>query len=200
MASEVAIVNAALIKIGEATIVSLSDASKPARLGNAIYGDIRDAVLQAHPWNFALARASLAANVIAPAWGFTYAYDFPSTPDYCLRVLSIESDGIQGVVWKTEGRQIVTDEGAPLNILYIKQVTDPALFTPLFRECLAARLAAELAEPLKQSGPMKEMMEQLYVRKIQEARTADAQEGTPDDITADEWLTARMTSTGFSTA
>jgi len=192
MASNVGIVNAALIKLGEATITSLSDSSKPARLANAIFEDIRDAVLQAHPWNFALARASLAANATAPTWGYDYAYDLPTAPNYCLKVVGIESDDIEGVVWKVEGRQIVTDEGAPLKIVYLKQVTDPNQFSALFREALAARLAAELAEPLKQSGPMAEAMRELYERKLQEARFADATEGTPDVVTADEWLNARQ--------
>ncbi len=191
MASDVSIVNAALIKLGEGTIASLTEDSKAARLANSIYADIRDAVLQAHPWNFALARASLSASSTAPSWGYDAAFPLPETPTKCLRVLRVKDDEYQDVEWKVEGREILTDESAPLYILYVKQATDPGQYTPLFVECLAARLAAELAEPLKQSSSMTEAMRQLYERKLAEARTADAQEGTPEVITANEWIEAR---------
>ncbi|MFN0043752.1 MAG: hypothetical protein ACKVSF_11145 [Alphaproteobacteria bacterium] len=188
MASQVGIVNAALIKLGEATITSLDENSKPARLANNVFEDLRDAVLQAHPWNFALARAELVADVAGPSWGHAYAYALPAVPAYCLRVLAIENAAAD---WRVEGRRILTDEGAPLRILYLKQVTDPNEYSALFRECLAARLAAELAEPLKQSVSAAETMRAVYERKLAEARTADAQEGTPDSIEADAWILAR---------
>ena len=35
-------------------------------------------------------------------------------------------------------------------------------------------------------------MRALYERKLANARTADAQEGTPDAIEAEEWLLARL--------
>ncbi len=188
MASNVGIVNAALIKLGEATITSMTENAKAARLANNVFEELRDAVLQAHPWNFALARASLAADAAAPVWGYGFAYVLPAAPAFCLRVLDIED---QAAEWRVEGRRILTDAGAPLRIRYIAQVTDPNQFSALFRECLAARLAAELAEPLKQSSTIAEAMRQLYERKLAEARTADAQEGTPEAIEAAEWLESR---------
>ena len=39
---------------------------------------------------------------------------------------------------------------------------------------------------------MAEAMRLLYERKLAEARTADAQERTPDVLTAEEWLLARV--------
>ena len=192
MASDVSIVNAALIKLGEATITSLTQDSKPARLANAVYSDLRDAVLMAHPWNFALAEASLAADGTSPTWTYDYRYALPETPSKCLRVLRIEDDDQEGVEWEVFGRYIHTDQGAPLRIKYVAQVTDAGQYTPLFVETLAARLAAELAEPLKQSSSMTQAMWELYERKLAQARSADAQEGTPQNITANEWLAARL--------
>jgi hypothetical protein len=188
MASTVGIVNAALIKLGEASIASLSENSKAARLANNVFEDLRDAVLEAHPWNFALARASVAADAAVPAWGYAHAYTLPSAPLHCLRVLGLENASVE---WRVEGRKVLTDTGSPLRIRYIARVTDPNQYSALFRECLAARLAAELAEPLKQSAGMAEAMRHLYERKLAEARTADAQEGTADAIDATEWLDAR---------
>ena len=62
MASEVDIANRALQKLGAESIVSLTQDSENARACNLCYEPIRDAELRAHPWNFAIKRASLAAD------------------------------------------------------------------------------------------------------------------------------------------
>lgn len=56
--SSVGIANIALSKIGAQRIVSFSENTENARLLNAIYGTIRDEVLRAHPWNFAITRTA----------------------------------------------------------------------------------------------------------------------------------------------
>lgn len=125
-----------------------------------------------------------------PSGGYANAYPRPSAPAYCLRALRLEDSEAE---WKVEGRRILTDTGAPLRLLYyLRRVPYPNEFSALFHEALAARLAAELAEPLKQSSSMAEAMRALYESKLAEARTADTQEGTPDVIEAEEWLLVRV--------
>ena len=51
MASIVDINNAALNQLGASTILSLTEDSKNARICNARYTQIRDAVFRSHPWN-----------------------------------------------------------------------------------------------------------------------------------------------------
>lgn len=191
MTTDVTIVNAALIRLGETTIAALSDATKPARLANAIYADLRDAVTRAHPWNFALVRAEVTANASAPTWGYANAYDLPDDP-YCLRVLRVAGEDECDGRWTVEGRQIVSDLPSPIRILYLRRISDPADADPLFREALAARLARELAEPLGKSTSLQQAMAELYEGKLREARSVDGQEGTPEILTADSWLTARF--------
>jgi hypothetical protein len=53
MASDVAICNTALNRLGANTITSFTENSKEARLCNAEYEGIRDQVLRSHPWNCA---------------------------------------------------------------------------------------------------------------------------------------------------
>lgn len=55
----VAICNSALLKIGTEKITSLSDNTKRAIICNEQYAKIRDQVLRAHPWNFAIKRVTL---------------------------------------------------------------------------------------------------------------------------------------------
>lgn len=192
MATDVTIVNAALIRLGETTVTALSDETKPARLANAIYADLRDAVTRAHPWNFALARAGLTANASAPTWGYANAYDLPGDPDHCLRVLAVEGEDEQAGRWTVEGRQILSNLSSPIRIVYLRRISNPAETDPLFREALSARLARELAEPLGKSTSLQQAMAELYEAKLREARSADGQEGTPAILEADTWLSARF--------
>lgn len=192
MATDVTIVNAALIRLGETTVTALSDDTKPARLASAIYADLRDAVTRAHPWNFALARAELTANASAPTWGYANAYDLPGDPDHCLRVLAVEGEDEQAGRWTVEGRQILSNLSSPIRIVYLRRISDPAETDPLFREALSARLARELAEPLGKSTSLQQAMAELYEAKLREARSADGQEGTPAVLEAETWLSARF--------
>ncbi len=79
MTSVVQICNIALSNLGEAKIAALTDENERARQCNLRYEDCRDAVLRSHPWNAAVTRAALAANVTAPAWGFAKSLPFPPT-------------------------------------------------------------------------------------------------------------------------
>jgi hypothetical protein len=130
--------------------------------------------MSAYPWNFATKRASLPALATAPTWGFKKAYQLPS--DY-LRMIELEDDT---VTWKVEGKTIVCDQSAPLNILYIAQITDVVQFTSLFEETLTERLAAELAVPITKKIDIRNGFLQTYIEKLSEARTLDGQEGTQD--------------------
>ncbi|MBO6784456.1 MAG: hypothetical protein JJ899_14470 [Alphaproteobacteria bacterium] len=192
MATDVTIVNAALIRLGETTLTALSDETKPARLANAIYADVRDAVTRAHPWNFALARAELTANASAPTWGYANAYDLPGDPDHCLRVLTVDGEDEISGRWTVEGRQILSNLSSPIRIVYLRRISDPDDTDPLFREALSARLARELAEPLGKSTSLQQAMGELYEAMLREARSAVGQEGTPDLISADGWLESRF--------
>lgn len=193
MTTDVDIVNAGLIKLGEATINTLADDVKAARLANAIFADQRDVVLRAHPWNFALVRAELTAHVTAPLWGFTNAYDLPGDPDFCLRVIAVEGEADEGPgAWQIEARQIVTDLASPIRILYLRRVTDYALWDVLALDALAARMAMALAEPLGKSTSLHNAMARLYDNSLRAARSADGQEGTAQLLAADGWIGARI--------
>jgi hypothetical protein len=118
-------------------------------------------------------------------WGPAVSYQLPTD---CLRVLRVED---RSAAWKVEGRQIVSNASAPLNILYTLQVTDPNAFDPLLIEAIAARLAADLAHPVTQSTTLIQVMWDLYRQKLIEARGVDGQEGTGDELIADTWLASR---------
>ena len=184
MASVVAICNRALALIGEEPIVSLSDDTEAARRCNLLYADTRDAVLRAHPWNAAIARVSLAPLAEVPAFGYARHYQLPSD---CLRVLGLSD---RRALFKIEGRRLLADL-APLAILYVRRIDDPNAFDALLIDAIAARLAHDLAYALAGSTSLAGQMWELYVRKLAEARKADAQEGSAERLEADVWTDAR---------
>jgi hypothetical protein len=184
MASEIEIVNRALIKLGEKTILSLDDDKKSARTMKALYAPTRDYVTRNHPWNFAIKRIELARNTADPVFGYQYSYKLPSD---CLRVL-IPNREIW--VYGIEGRNMNTDYGDAF-IKYIARISDPNTFGESFQESLACKLAAEGCISLTDNDARHKAMVQLYNLSIMEARSVNAMEAGPKWIESEEWLDSR---------
>lgn len=189
MASVVGIVNQALVKLGETTIVSLTDSVKAARIANDTYEENRDFVLDEHNWNFARKRVQLAASTTEPIWGPSNAYPFPSD---CIRPFLVNGENEFTGKWKVEGNTIVTDLAAPLDVLYVSRVTDPNLMTARFREVLAIYLAWQWVEAITGSDRKSEALELKYARALSTGRSRDGKEGTQEQLISDEWTTSRL--------
>jgi len=187
MASQTEIFNLALIEIGSDIVISPGENIEPARLLAVRWPSILDATLRAHPWNFALTRASLAKDSAAPTFGFTNAFTLPSDP-YCLRVWQLSD---RRTKFKVEGRKVKTDAEAPLEMIYISRVVDTTLFDPLFVEALAARLGSAVAFRLAPDPSIQKSAWNSYKEKLAEAREIDGQEGMPDDYDDSDYLSAR---------
>ncbi len=179
MASEVSICNQALSRVGGSLITSLSDSSTEARLCDANYAAIRDALIEAHDWTFAITRIDLPASTTSPANGYANAFTIPST---VLRILDVND----GEDWRVEGDAIVTNEGS-CKIRAISQITDPNTFSPLFIQALVSRLAADLAIPIAQSAKLYELHYKVYLQKLSEAVANDGMQGKSRRITS-TWL------------
>jgi len=179
----VEICNSALTKIGAERITSLEDDSPRAVLCNERYALLRDQVLRAHPWNFAIKRAALPQLATTPVFEWAYEYQLPTD---CLKVLNTEEHSR----FKVEGRKILSNEGAPLNIRYIYKNENVGDYDPVFVEALSCRIAVDLCYSITNSTTMAESMLAAYRAQLSEARSMDAQEGSPEDWIVDEWLNA----------
>jgi hypothetical protein len=186
MTSVVAICNRALDMLGAEPVTSLADNTKAARLCARNFEPVRDAVLRAYPWNAAVRRASLAALTDAPAWGYARQFQLPEgpAPEPCLRLLAIDGETEFAVRYRIEGRRVLTDESAPLNVLYIARVEDPAQLDPMLHDVIATRLAADLSYSLTASAALGQSLMEIYQAKLAEARVTDAEEGTADPLVA----------------
>ena len=125
--SVVQIVNNALVRIGANSITALTENSEAARAANVIYEQVRDATIRDHVWNFAVKRVQLAQDTETPAFEYSYQYALPSD---CLRVLQMQE---KTMVYKIEGRKLLTDEGTAIGLYEIQQL--------LFQNCHFASVA-----------------------------------------------------------
>tara|TARA_R110000824_G_scaffold103412_2_gene245620 strand:+ start:1114 stop:1671 length:558 start_codon:yes stop_codon:yes gene_type:complete len=179
----VSISNRALTFLGAQPITSLADDTKEARACNRMHEQSRDQVLRNHAWNFAMKRVILAANTTVPIWEYANSFDWPSD---CLRIIEVDTTE----EWVVEGRTIASDAAAPLNITYISQVSDPTLFDALFVETYSLRLAADISYEITASQQVMSNMEELFRRKLAEARVVDGQESLSANET--DWLESRI--------
>jgi hypothetical protein len=165
MASDAKIASDALILIGLEPIASLSQDVQSARVVRPLYEQLRDELLEEHPWKFARARAALAMLDAKPTFGYARAFQLPTD---CLKVISTEPRAGHEI----EGGRLLTDLPA-VSIKYVRKVTDPAAMPPLFRAALAAKIAGRIA--FKFGGQVQvERMEALFERRIAKARAANA--------------------------
>lgn len=188
MASEVSIINRALGFLGATKIVSRTQDSASAVAADAIFDDLRDDVLRDHPWNSVKRRAQLAAEVTAPLFGWDLSYLWPAD---CLRILSVNDvDWARRVGWAVEGRKILTDFTAPIDVEYCARITDPNEWDAKLRTAIALRLAAELAEPLTQQPEKQTKLLAAYERAKISAGIVDGLEEDPVENVDDSPLLA----------
>lgn len=189
MASKVEICNLALQKLGARAIVSLSEDSRNARACNLAYESCKKAELRDHTWNFAIERATLAADATAPEWGRDNAFELPS--DFIRLLAPYPEDKVEDLDYQIEGTKIYTDESAPLYIRYVKNVTDTATFDDLFVQVLACRLAMEICEEITQSTQKLQNIMSMYESSISKAKKTNALEKPKQSWPDNSWITCR---------
>jgi len=190
MSSWVQIANMALRRCGSQRIASIDEATSAARAVKDVYLDAADFVLSQHPWNCNTEDTHLAVDADAPDSGFAYQYTLPPDP-YCLVVHKLDRDHHGDAPWKVKGRKIHTDEAAPLYIEYGRRITDPEELPPLLVTAIAEEIAARIAFRLTNSSAREDACEQRAGAALRKARSADAQEGTPDEEEEGDWEAAR---------
>lgn len=187
MPSVIDICNAALVEIGDKTIVTLDDATIPANIVKIWYPITRDSVLRAHPWNFAMKRASLAMVAgETPTMDYSAFFQLPSD---CLKVIRLGEEQVD-IAYKVEGRRLLCSEPT-VSILYTFREEDPMQYDPLFVAALIYRIAANIAWPIRQDKELRKSMFEEYLVRIGEAKGIDAQEGTPEVPQCDDLIRVR---------
>ena len=170
MASVVGICNGALNQLGATTILSLTEDSKNARLCNARFSEVRDAVFRSHVWGCLQVRLEIGLSTTTPAWGFKFKFNLPGDCIRLLRILDYDSN------YKVEGRKILSNTSS-MKILYVGRITDPNEYDELLRETLSSSLAADMAFSITSNNNTTQNMYELFKEKLRDARFVDSTEG-----------------------
>jgi hypothetical protein len=169
----------------------LSEDSTAGRACNRVYEQARDSELRAHSWAFARERVKVAADSTDPTFGAAKRYALP--PDN-LRILP--TNGVNGTDTQDDfeifGKFIHTDHSTPINLNYIKRITDENTFDALFVELLIARIAMDVSEKVTQSNRKKDDARFHYKEVQKEARRINAFERPPQKPPVDTWINARL--------
>lgn len=182
--SDVEICNLALGKLGANFISSLEEDSKEGLYCKQFYAIVRDTVLAALPWNFAVERATLARMATNPAFGYSYQYQKPTD---CIRVLQLEDPTSE---FSVEGTKVLCDvENAVC--LFIKRITNVTMFSPGFVNAFAAKLAAEIANGIAGDLDQAQAMQTLYENHLLEASAVDSAEGLENALEENSWIEVR---------
>lgn len=190
--------NGVLTKLGDVMVSSLDDGSTAAQLIKANLDRLRRAELRKYRWNFAGQPASLAEVLPAPPFRWAHAYALPSDS---LRLLDVYSGPfIVGSSWpppradyQLQGVFVLTNELAPLNVRYGRDVPDVGAWDAAFFEVMTCKMAAELCERFTQSGQKKKTFEALYQQAVSDAKRLDAIEDEPQELSdPGSWVRSRF--------
>lgn len=175
--SDVGIVNAALVRLGQGPIASFTDPQGTAVAAQQLYETVKRAMLASFHWSFALAEeqpAALASTQNDFTDDFQYAFLVPAD---CLRVLGVSGLDNLGYDFIVAQDEIWVGISDP-QILYIKNV-DTGLFPPWFVEAMIAEMAVALSLAATQKEQRAELARKEAERVKRIARHIDSQTRNP---------------------
>lgn len=198
MASQLDIYNGSLVKLAKApTLTDAATAARQSTFGQALaaaWPIVMPEQLRRYKWNFASARAQVPADTSTPTFGWTGAFQMPADPP-CYRVWDVNyCKGKPPVPFVVEGKLILCNEPAPLNVRYIAKIFDVTLFDAQFARVLTLELAAYCCVAITGSSDLAAGLQREAKRIVDEAQSMDSEEGEeePDDSLGD-WQSWRLT-------
>lgn len=165
------VANMALALLTEASIESLEDDDRNARLLNLHYDTTREAELLKRIWVFAILSAEIEGTE-----GDDGRYAFELPPD-CLRPLPPTLWDVPGNPsdhWELEGSTLYLPWGGTRRIRYVGNLVDPTDWDALFTEVVAAALAIKIAHAVTGKASMLQVAQAAYVRALAEASRVNA--------------------------
>jgi hypothetical protein len=138
---------------------------------------VRDSLQRRYLWNFNEAYLLLPAGGAAPAFRFKRRY--PWTSDI-LRIREVV--GCRREHWKVQGRSILANAGAPLQVVASIRVSDVSIWDSLFKSTFVASLAFAIAPEAATDEDTISRAEKAALAALPTAFAVDASEGTPDEM------------------
>lgn len=203
--SNTSICNLALADVGIKRINNFEnslESSSQAIACRLHFEPTRDALVRSHYWRFASARQSLSQDTVDPDFEFDNQFILPN--DF-LRQKSFFGDNFTAsgnltVTYAIEGQRLLTNEDS-VDLRYIKKVTDPTQFDPLFVQVFAKQLALKLTSLAGATPKIRESLKDDLKILMPQVRALDRQEtNTIGRENRRPWVEARLRggSSGFS--
>lgn len=178
--SEVSICNQALTRLGQDRILSLQENNPKAVWMTENYPALRDAVLQEAHWTFTKVRHRSETST-KNEWGqMVHSIPLGWTKVFAVYDSPMGLNGLN-VEWQVEDHQVLSNR-AVLWMRGIKLVTDVKVFSELFTQALAARIAAESCIAFTENRKLQADMWNLYEKLITEASAHDGQQASPEKV------------------
>ena len=188
---KLAIANNALNLLGEYSIESLDEDTRPAELINEYFDSTWEEVLNEYIWSDALAYADLAKLVETPVNEYSYAYQLPTD---CIRVIEInnDSDVTPTDNYILQGNKILTDMDS-VTVKYIRRI-DPTTADPQLTKVFYKSLAVKIAMPLVKSASIRSaLFNELLQIDIPKAKFLNSIEQKPrKKLVRSRWLAGRF--------
>ena len=169
--NKVSIANLALSNLGESSIQNLNDDNARARICVQRIDDVIRSILRMHDWNSAMKRIAL-AKIGEPLFGFNTTFQLPVDFIKIVDVYPVSRFRIQS--------DTLLSNETEINILYVHEPTDVNTLDVLLGESIALKLAVEVSETLTGKDGLKDRMMQKFVLALQEARSANSKDKTPE--------------------
>lgn len=197
MVSQLQIANNACTLLGEKRLSSLSDDNAIAEIISEQWDLVRDTLLSASAWSFAIERVSLPADSATPEWGFSSQYTLDAD---VVRVLQVSetyaglnlSDYRAGDEndWRVERRKIVTNFGAPLYVKWIINSMDIGDWHAAFAMLMAADLAMLLNPRATEDETKQKRIAEYRMAAWALAASTNAIEQPSESVADDSWMAA----------
>lgn len=193
--SLIRIVNRAAVHLGTSRRITAMDEDTPlANAARDTIDFIRDELLAAHPWNFALGRWTIAAVTLLDHQRGRYTRAFEKPADMLRWLPSRPDEDYWADDIEQEGDWLLSDAAAPLEVRGIARVEDPTKWSSGFNAAMAAQLALEIAPVITNSDALDRKLVDRMERAIARAKRQDGlASGRRGRTTAalSNWLAAR---------
>lgn len=191
------ICNIALVGyLGSHAITTIGEPGKPGQATALLYTPTRDALLRAHPWNFASKHVDLAQDgTYVEVYEYAYGYTLPTD---CVKIIRTEHEylGLEHdyrIEAKPGGGRLLLSNEDAVAIEYISNTVAVGEYDALFVQILALQLAMAMCMWITDNAGIFERLEQRLKTMQPSAQSVDAQEGKPRDIVDNSgWINARL--------
>lgn len=193
MASQIDIINSALVHIGAKLIQDIDQQDEEARVMKDIWSMCRRQVLSESNWKFAKTRVTLSPDATAPAFTWTYQFQIPSD---LLRIIDLASRGgtLAPKNYERNKDKILCNYDE-IDLRYICDITETGRFPEYFSGALSMWLAYKACYTLTGDKTFQDRLYREYRATLASAKFHDSSQERGQQLVADDWINSRYGNT-----